>query len=65
VSFNISKAFPIGSDGMNVNVFANMDNAFNRTNLNTPISNLSSSRFGQYVSASSPRSIRAGLRWSF
>ncbi len=65
LSFNISKAFPIGSDGMNVNVFANMDNAFNRLNLNTPISNLSSSRFGEYVSASNPRSIRAGIRFSF
>lgn len=65
VTFNISKAFPIGESGMNVNMFANMDNAFNRTNLSTPISNRSSSRFGQYVSASNPRDIRAGIRFNF
>jgi len=68
VSFNISKAFPLsagGTGGANVNVYANMNNAFNRTNLGTPIGNLSSSRFGQYVSAFSPREITAGMRFSF
>jgi hypothetical protein len=68
VSFNISKAFPLGdgrTGGANMSLYANMNNAFNRTNLGTPVSNLSSSRFGQYVSASNPREITAGMRFSF
>jgi hypothetical protein len=68
VSFNISKAFPLGdgsAGGANVNVYANMNNAFNRTNLGTPIGNLSSSRFGQFVNAFNPREITVGMRFSF
>lgn len=68
VSFNISKAFPLSTGGAgsaNVNVYANMNNAFNRTNLGTPIGNLSSSRFGQFVSAFNPREITVGMRFSF
>lgn len=68
VRFNISKAFPLGSGGAggaNVNVYANMNNAFNRTNLGNPIGNLSSSRFGQILSASNPRTITVGMRFSF
>ena len=68
VSFNISKAFPLGAGGAggaNVNVYANMNNAFNRTNLGTPIGNLSSSRFGQSVNAFNPREITVGMRFSF
>lgn len=68
VSFNISKAFPIGSNetgGASLSLYANMDNAFNRTNLGTPVSVQSSSRFGQYISASNPREIQVGMRFSF
>jgi len=67
VSFNLSKAFPLGegAGGANMSLYANMNNAFNRTNLGTPVSSLSSSRFGQYVSASSPREITVGMRFNF
>jgi len=70
VSFNLSKAFTlnsiqIGGAPANINLFANLNNAFNRTNLGTPVGIMSSPYFGQSVSASSPRQITIGMRFQF
>jgi hypothetical protein len=72
VDFNLSKAFFIGAartgGGVartNVNVFVNMTNAFNWTNLNNPSGVMTSSNFGKSTSAESPREIEAGVRFQF
>ncbi len=70
VSFNLSKAFSLGKKkanaaSPNINLFANMNNAFNRTNLGTPVGILSSPFFGQSISAYSPRQITIGMRFQF
>ena len=70
VGFNISKAFSLGGSGSggaspNINLFANMDNAFNRTNYGTPIGVLTSPYFGQSISAKDPRQITIGIRFQF
>jgi hypothetical protein len=68
-SFNISKAFFFGNgpggSRINLNVFANMTNAFNRTNLGAPSGVLTSPNFGRSTSAQDPREIEAGLRFQF
>lgn len=67
--FNISKAFFFaggsGGSGANLNVFANMTNAFNRTNLGPPSGVRTSPNFGRSTSALNPREIEAGLRFQF
>jgi hypothetical protein len=70
--FNISKAFFFGpprtGGGVartNVNVFFNMTNAFNRTNLGNPSGVMTSPNFGRSTSAEQPREIEAGLRFQF
>ena len=67
--FNISKAFFLGGgtggSGTNLNVFANMTNAFNRNNLGPPSGVLTSPNFGRSTSALNPREIEAGLRFQF
>ena len=68
--FNISKAFFFGNGGSggsqtNVNLFANMTNAFNRPNYNAPSGVLTSPNFGRVTSAGAPREIEAGLRFQF
>jgi len=68
--FNISKAFFFGDSGnggsrANVNLFANMTNAFNRANYNAPSGVMSSPNFGKITSAAAPREIEAGLRFQF
>jgi hypothetical protein len=69
--FNISKAFFLrrapGSttSGTNINVFANMTNAFNHVHYGTPSGVLSSPNFGRITSASDPREIEAGIRFQF
>jgi len=69
VSFNISKAFGIGrnkkSGASNMNIFANMSNAFNTVNPGTPSGVITSSFFGKSTSASNPREIEVGLRFQF
>jgi hypothetical protein len=70
ISFNVSKAFEIrasssGGAPMNVNVFANVSNAFNHTNFGTPIGVQTSPLFGQPISAFNPREIEIGLRFQF
>ena len=69
VSFNISKAVQLrkGRDGgaSNLNVFANMSNAFNMVNRGTPNGVVTSKFFGQPTSASNPREIEVGTRFQF
>jgi hypothetical protein len=69
VDFNISKALFLGSGRggvrTNVNVFANMTNAFNHTNPGVPSGVMTSPNFGKSTSASSPREIEAGIRFQF
>jgi hypothetical protein len=70
-NFNISKAIFFGgtgaskNSGTNLNVFANMTNAFNHTNFGTPAGIETSSFFGKPTSALSAREIEAGLRFQF
>jgi hypothetical protein len=65
--FNISKAFFFrrSGTGPNVNVFANITNAFNHVHYGTPSGVLTSPNFGKSTSASNPRQIEAGLRFQF
>ena len=69
VGFNISKAFRIGrrktGDASNLNMFANMTNAFNTVNPGTPSGVLTSPFFGKSTSASNPREIEVGMRFQF
>jgi len=68
VGFNISKAFRIGSSrngASNLNVFANMNNAFNTVNLGTPSGVMTSPFFGKSTNASNPREIEVGMRFQF
>jgi hypothetical protein len=74
-NFNISKAFFIGgttaangtvaSSRANMNLYANMNNAFNRTNYGTPNGVMSSPSFGKPNSARNAREIEVGLRIQF
>jgi hypothetical protein len=70
VDFNISKAFFLGGAGdggtrKNVNVFANMVNAFNRVHYGQPSGVLTSPNFGRSTSATEPREIEIGVRFQF
>ena len=77
VSFNVSKAFPLrrstltgggisgSGDGPQINVFANLNNAFNLTHLGTPSGVITSPFFGRSFNATSPREIEAGIRFQF
>ena len=69
-NFSISKAvfFGVqgrGGSGRNLNVFANMSNAFNRTNFGTPSGVMTSPYFGRSYSARNPREIEVGVRFNF
>jgi hypothetical protein len=72
-NFNISKAFFLGGTAggagnsrPNMNLFANMNNAFNRTNFGTPSGVMSSPEsFGKPYSARNAREIDVGLRFQF
>ena len=72
-NFNISKAIFLGgkskggaaSSGTNINLFANMTNAFNRTNYGSPSGVMTSPFFGKPFSARSAREIEAGMRFQF
>ena len=69
--FNISKAFFFegaggpGGTRTNLNVFANMTNAFNNVNFNLPSGVMTSPNFGLSTSAQDPRLIEIGLRFQF
>jgi hypothetical protein len=64
VDFNVSKAF-FFAGGHNVNVFANMANAFNHVNPGNPSGVLTSPNFGRSTSAQNPREIELGVRYQF
>ncbi|MBI4471190.1 MAG: hypothetical protein HY646_00885 [Acidobacteria bacterium] len=71
-NFNVSKAVFIGSahagNGSvrsNINLFANMTNAFNRPNYAPPSGVMSSPNFGKSTSAGDQRKIEIGLRFQF
>jgi hypothetical protein len=70
-NFNISKAFFLRNtnggtgSGPNVNLFANMNNAFNRTNLGTPSGVMTSPFFGKPTSARNAREVEVGMRFQF
>jgi hypothetical protein len=71
VDFNISKAFffeaagTAGATRKNANVFANITNAFNRANFNSPSGVMTSPNFGLSTSAMDPRLIEIGMRFQF
>jgi hypothetical protein len=70
VDFNVSKAFFLGAAGdggtrTNVNLFANMVNAFNRVHNGLPSGVMTSPNFGRSTSATQPREIEIGLRFQF
>jgi hypothetical protein len=69
--FNISKAFFFESAASgdstrtNVNLFANMTNAFNRPNYNPASGVMTSPNFGRSTSAGAPREFEVGMRVQF
>jgi outer membrane receptor protein involved in Fe transport len=70
VNFNIAKAFFLGGAGSagvrkNINVFANMINAFNWVHYGLPSGVLTSPNFGRSTSAEDPREIEIGVRFQF
>jgi hypothetical protein len=72
-NFNLSKAIFLGrkpdsasgSSQMNLNIFANVNNAFNRTNYGTPSGVMTSPFFGKSFNARPARDIKAGIRFQF
>jgi hypothetical protein len=80
VSYNFSKAFPLAhaagssqaqrasnnaSSVAQMNVFANLNNAFNMTHPGTPSGVMTSPFFGRSFSATQPREIEVGMRFQF
>jgi hypothetical protein len=78
VSFNFSKAFPLGGaavaapgrgapapQGPQMNVFANLNNAFNMTHPGTPSGVMTSPFFMKSFNATDPREIEVGMRFQF
>ncbi len=74
-NFNISKAFffadplgnAVGSGAVrtNINVFANMTNAFNHPNYAAPSGTITSPNFGRATRVGDPREIEIGMRFQF
>ena len=74
VSFNFSKAFELNPaaaggarrcSGPQMNVFANLNNAFNMTHPGTPSGVMTSPFFRKSYNATSPRDIEVGMRFQF
>jgi hypothetical protein len=69
VDLNFSKAFQVtmsqNGGGANLNVFANVTNTLNTTNLGAPSGVLTSPFFGKSTYASNPREIEVGARFQF
>ena len=74
VNFNISKAFFFGAapagggrgaTRTNLNVFANMTNAFNHVNYGAPSGVMTSPNFGLSTNGGDPRQIEPGVRFQF
>jgi hypothetical protein len=69
-NFNISKAFFFsdaanGGTRTNLNLFANMTNAFNNINYGPPSAVMTSPNFGRSTSALDPRQFEVGMRFQF
>ncbi len=70
-NFNISKAIFLGTKTSNnttrtnLNVFANVTNAFNRPNYAAPSGVMTSPNFKKSTSAGDPRKIEVGVRYQF
>ena len=63
---SVFKAFPMPfSERHKLEFRGEIFNAFNRVNLGNPNTNLTNSLFGRITSASDPRIIQLGLRYSF
>ena len=69
VGFNVSKAFELnrgaGSTGPQLNVFANLSNAFNVQHPGLPSGVVTSPFFMRSFNATSPRTIEVGMRFQF
>ena len=68
VSFNLTKSFSLGGNGNggpSLNLRANFNNAFNRTNLGNPVGILTSPFFGRSIRATNPRQISLEMRFQF
>src|SRR5262249_27655271 len=79
VGFNFSKAFALShgpegaganrrrdtSSGTQINLFANVNNAFNMLHPGTISGVMTSPFFGKAVNANSPREIEVGMRFQF
>ncbi len=68
IGFNISKAFELSNgtpSGPQVNVFANLNNAFNTTHPGTPSGVMTSPFFRKPYNATSPRTVELGMRFQF
>jgi hypothetical protein len=71
VSFNFSKAFELngaagsGTAGPQMNVFANLNNAFNMQHPGLPSGVMTSPFFLRSYNATSPRTIEVGMRFQF
>jgi hypothetical protein len=75
VGFNLSKAFPLSrgsgpaprntNSGPQMNVFTNVNNAFNMIHPGIPSGVMSSPFFGRSTNATSPREIEVGVRFQF
>jgi hypothetical protein len=78
VSFNFSKAFELNGaaatapqragsavSGPQMNLFANVNNAFNMQHPGLPSGVMTSPFFGKYYNATAPRTIEVGMRFQF
>jgi hypothetical protein len=71
LSFNLSKAFqlynatPAAGSGPQINVFANLNNAFNMTHYGIPSGVMTSPFFRKSYNATTPRTIEVGMRFQF
>jgi len=72
-NFNVSKAVFFGGPSVdgnggartNLNLFANLTNAFNAVHYGTPSGVMTSPNFGRSTSAQDPREVEIGLRFQF
>ena len=73
VSFNVSKAFEFGGGSAvqqggyapQLNVFANLNNAFNMTHFGRPSGVMTSPFFMRSFNATAPRTVEVGMRFQF
>jgi hypothetical protein len=70
VNFTASKSIAVGKNAngdstRSLNVFANVNNAFNSVNYSNPVGVITSKYFGKSLGANNPREIEAGLRFQF